>query len=117
MKGKESTLSETMLDFQLAGGMPFAGVFGSYPHAIGQVLRKNHMSYSMVSLDEMTKEGVYIISYWTGATLGSSIHTVAISYDGSGYITYNYDGFGQTSVENPKTYASNFICGYYLGGM
>lgn len=99
----------------MVGGMPLAGVFGSYPHAIGQVLRRNHMSYSMVNLDEMTKAGVYIISYWTEPNPLPTIHTVAIEYDGSVYITYNRYCNGNKNYDNPKTYASNFICGYYLG--
>lgn len=112
LSGKDSTFSETALDFLAVGANLGFGVFGSDPHAIGRVLEKNGIDYSKVDLKEMTNPGVYIISYWNGP-FPSSLHTVAISYDGSTYTTYNRKG-GRT-YDSPSEYATRFICGYYLG--
>ena len=113
LNGIESSLSETMYDFQMAGAMPLYGVLGSNPYAIGTVLNKSNIDYSRVGLDEITNPGTYIISYWTGP-FPSSIHTVAISYDGSVYTTYNLYGDNKTYNDNPTDYAERYICGYYL---
>ena len=86
---------------------PF-GVFGSDPLAIGSVLRNEGISYTRVRLDEMDKPGTYIISFWNTP----QIHTVAVSYDGGSYTTYNFKGYEEVP---PSNYASRYICGYYLG--
>ena len=114
LMGKESTLSETMKDFQTAGAMPLDGIIGSNPYAIGKVLRRDGIAYSRVGLNEMDRTGTYIISYWTGP-IGSPLHTVAVSYDGTGYTTYNLDGSGGESGLNPTDYVYRYVCGYYLG--
>ena len=88
---------------------------GSDPLKIGAVLWERGMPYSCVSLNEMTQEGVYIISYWNDGAPWNGLHTVAVNYDGKGYTTYNLWGNGSTSDRSPMEYANAYICGYYLG--
>ena len=114
LKGINSNLSSTMLEFQMSNAMiEPTGYFGSNPYSIGRVLSNSGISYSRVGLNEMTESGTYIISYWNGTPCMSSLHTVAVEYNGISYFTYNYKG--GVSYKDPSEYASNYICGYYLG--
>ena len=109
--GIDSTLVDTMEDFQAANAMSPFGIFGSWPSKIGKVLQNEGIGYTTVRLDEMDKPGTYIISFWNG-----QIHTVAVSYDGTEYISYNQTTFATgPEYKSPFTYAQNYIFGYYLG--
>ena len=110
----ESSISETTADFQEVGAMWMFGVLGSKPWKIGSVLDEYGMEYEKVGLNELTKPGVYIISYWNDSkpfTKGG-IHTIAVEYDGKQYTSHNRSGDANA---NPQTYACAFVCGYYLG--
>jgi hypothetical protein len=112
LKGQDSTLSGTMLDFQLAGAMIGYGYLGSNPLEIGSVLSIEGMDYSRVGLNEMTESGTYIISFLNENPLENGLHTVAVSYDGTTYSAYNLNG-GKKQIELDD-YSKRFICGYYL---
>lgn len=112
--GRESTLSQTMADFQAAGAMIGYGLFGSNPRAIGRVLRRSGIAYERVNLSGMTRRGVYIISFWNDRAPWGGLHTVAVCYDGVRYTTYNLKGRGEVTSLPPAVYARRFICGYYL---
>ena len=112
--GRESSLSETMTDFQICGSMMLGGTLGSNPYMIGTVLDYEGIPNKRVNLDNIEEPGVYIFSFWNENRM-DGIHTVACWYDGSTYTTYNLYGFGSEYFEHPKTYASDFICGYYVG--
>ena len=114
LNGIDSTLSNTMNDFQDAGAMIGFGALGSNPYAIGRVLDNEGIGYSRVGLDDITQEGTYIISFWNDNAPCNGLHTVAVSYDGANYTTYNLYGRGNTSTKSPYIYANNYICGYYL---
>ena len=113
LSGIDSTLSDTMSDFQDLFAMIGFGYFGSNPLQIGAVLKKEQISYSYVGLNGMTKPGVYIISFWN-ERLFDGLHTVAVSYDGSEYTAYNLKCDGDDSAINPSDYKGKFICGYYI---
>ena len=109
--GMDSTLSDTMEAFQDANAMLACGAFGSDPFSIGYVLQNEGIAYTRVRLDALDKPGTYIISFWTG-----QIHTVAMTYDGSNYATYNRSTYASEAESgDPHEYASRYICGYYLG--
>ena len=112
--GRESTLSQTMADFQAAGAMIGYGLFGSNPRAIGRVLRRSGIAYERVNLSGLTRRGVYIISFWNDHAPWGGLHTVAVCYDGKHYTTYNLKGRGEVTSLPPAVYARRFICGYYL---
>lgn len=114
LNGIDSSLSETMNDFQSVGAMIGDGYFGSNPYAIGRVLRKEGIAYSRVGINDMTQSGTYIISFWNDNTPWNGLHTVAISYDGSVYTAYNLYGLGDQSDILLVDYAKQYICGYYL---
>ena len=88
------------------------GYLGSDPRRIGTVLRNEGIPYTCIRLDEMDKPGTYIISFWNDKPLTNGLHTVAVSYDGSSYTTYN---IGDDMYSPPSVYAKDYICGYYLG--
>ena len=79
--GMSSSLSAVMKDCQDLYIMIGYGYFGSNPFAIGRVLRRYGIGYSKVNLDEMTQEGIYIISYWVKGSIFEGLHTVAVYYD------------------------------------
>lgn len=116
LKGIDSSLSETMSDFQSSGAMIGYGYFGSDPTAIGLVLDKEGIDYcKMSSPQDMTMYGTYIMSYWNGKPWRSSLHTIAFSYTSQECIAYNLWCNGQeTSDFDPSMYSDNYICGYYL---
>lgn len=114
LMGRDSTLSRTAADFQAAGAMIGYGLFGSSPCAIGRVLRRSGMAYERIGLADMTRPGVYILSFWNRHAPWGGLHTVAVRYDGRHYATYNLKGRGSVSAGPPSRYARHFICGYYL---
>ena len=114
LEGLDSSLSETMTDFQSAGAMIGYGALGSNPYAIGRVLKKEGIAYSRVGLNEMTKSGTYIISFWNEGAPWKGLHTVAVSYDGSTYTAHNLGGNGEEYSISLSDYQSRYICGYYV---
>ena len=120
--GEKSMLSDVIYRIQKTGGMVALGLFGSNPNKIGAVLDSYGMTYEKVGLNEMTKPGVYVISYW-GEPYENGlrpIHTVTVYYNGTDYGTYNYAPYnceiGYWPQTHPRFYASDYIVGYYLGG-
>jgi len=111
-KGIESSLSETIRDFQDNGAMVGFGALGSNPFKIGNVLADYDIDYTTVSLDQMTEDGVYIVSYWTPHSSGLyQIHTIMVEYDGNTYNPYNKT----KKTFSPEEIGKYYICGYYLG--
>lgn len=91
------------------------GFFGSNPYSLGKALKSNQIKYNIVSLDELNKEGLYIISYWNSINYNSMLHTVAFQSDGKGnYITYNLYGNGKISSIPPINCIGSYIIGYKL---
>ncbi len=115
LTGIESSLSETIRDFQKTGLMLGDGALGSNPYKIDDILEKYGMEYTRVKLDEMTEHGIYVVSYWKDGSALNGCHTVAIEYKEDMYITYNLYGDGQIKTLDPKEYAKSYISGYYLG--
>ncbi len=116
LKKIDSTLSETLNDFQKENAMIGFGFFGSNPYAIGRVLESEGIQYYNVSsTSNMTLYGTYIMSYWTDTPFMSTIHTIAISYYADNYTAYNKSGYGSSLFNfNLDEYKNRFICGYYL---
>ena len=110
--GFESTLSDTIKDFQEEGAMLLGGFWGSNPLMIGKVLDRDMIHYRKVGLDNMTTQGYYIISFFNEGKITRGIHTVAIYYDGNTYTAYNKGG--GLNFDNPTSYAYGYICGYYV---
>lgn len=113
--GRESSLSETIALFQALGAMIFRGFFGSNVYKIKRVLRALDIPFEKVKRKGLGRPGVYIVSFWNEKPLKNGIHTVALTYDGEKYTTYNLHGNGAASGEDPRDYAKRFIVGYYLG--
>ena len=112
--GMDSTLSETIAEFQRSAAMLGLGIFGSDPHAIGRILKECNIPYSPAKLENIGGDGVYIISFWNRNAPWHGLHTVAAEYNKGKFITYNLRGNGETSFDSPDDYARKFICGYYI---
>ena len=116
LKGINSNLSSTMMNFQMANAMiEPTGYLGSNPYSIGRVLSNSGIKYSRVGLNEMTEPGTYIISFWNDGAPWKGLHTVAVSCIGNSYIAYNRYGDGEQYLLNLSDYTDSYICGYYLG--
>lgn len=109
----DSSLSSTINDFYDSYAMlGVSGLLGSNPRQIGRVLTKSGIDYNLVSANEMTKPGVYIVSCWNENAPFNGLHTIAVKYDGSKYTPYNK----RNGYFNPSDYDnSSYIIGYYLG--
>lgn len=110
--GKNSTLSDVMHKCQQCGAMIGRGFLGSNPYGLGKVLSSYGVAWEKVKLSQLHRKGVYILSYWNRGMPFHGLHTVAVSYDGTVYTTYNL-GSKPTQIQ-PSAYAKRFICGYYL---
>lgn len=114
LSGIDSSLSETIKDFQAAGAMILRGVFGSNPHAIGRVLKAEDIEYSKVRLNDITQEGIYIISFWNDNVFWKGLHTVAVRCKGKAAIAYNLRGDGKPRPITLSAYSKSYICGYRI---
>lgn len=116
LQHRSVSMAELVTQFQRTGAMLGWGYFGSRPAAIGRVLRENHIPYvPITSPAQIKKDGLYIISYWTGRRWLSRLHTVALTCDIRGCTTYN-NLPGTVDHRPPSAYVrGGFICGYYLG--
>lgn len=115
LTGRQSSLSETIRDFQRNGLMIGDGSLGSNPYKLDVILDKYGMEYTSVKLDEMTRQGIYVISYWRDGMALNGCHTVAVEYKQDMYITYNLYGDGEIKTMSPNEYAKGYIVGFYLG--
>ena len=110
LKDLDSSFSETADAFHANWAMlGISGYFGSNPFEIGRVLDYYDMDYTRVRANEMTKHGVYIVSYFNPNSL--MIHTIAVEYNYNGYTPYNTNN----TNFNPLSFGRRYICGYYLG--
>lgn len=64
--GMESTLSQTIYDMPIAGGMWLYGYWGSSPGDIPVLLKEYGIGFTDIySVEEMTENGMYIVSFWS----------------------------------------------------
>ena len=109
--GVNSSFAITARDVQKVGGMFAWGMLGSIPGRIGKALAKSGLKYQSVAVNEMYKQGIYIISYWTDK---NSIHTIMIEYDGKKYTPHNYWNKPIPIDTLIPDWVSGYICGYYV---
>ena len=113
--GIDSTLSETIVTFQLLRAMIFGGFFGSNVLKIGRVLKRYGIKYKrFFRKRRLDAPGLYIISFWNEKPLKNGLHTVTLEVGEAGYRTYNLYGNGSVSFADPKVYAKRFIVGYRI---
>lgn len=91
-------------------------VIGSAPHLIGTVLDNEGIdNCRVVSTDDMSMYGTYIMSFWTEPNPLPMIHTIMFSHTPQGCVAYNLFGDGRTKQDfDPGKYSDRYICGYYL---
>lgn len=105
--GQNSSLSQTIYEFQCLGLMIGDGGWGSDVTGIGAAMEiRGYKAYS-VGLNELNKPGVYIISFWNENPPVNGLHTVAVSYNGDNYSTYNLKGRGEVDNRNPNEYVGD----------
>ena len=109
----------------LLSGWGMYGKFGAAPQDIAVFLSTRgidyQFSYSQKKLNKNRDAGVYIVSFWNSSgpvlPVFSGYHTVAISYDGTNYMAYNYDcDFSDTTPSKGGIdYYLNGKGGYFFG--
>lgn len=115
MANYDSTLSDTIFDFETSNAEVGYGALGSDPRLIGLVLLREKVDFDAIkSIDGIGKNGTYIISYWEEE--GKIIHTITYK-DG---VFYNLRCNGSstsfdnlTNLEKSKLY-DGFIYGYII---
>ena len=113
--GVPSTLSETIARFQILRAMIFGGFFGSNVFKIGRVLKSYGIKYKRIFRKKRLREhGSFIISFWNEKPLKNGIHTVALTYDGDHYETFNLYGNNKIYCSDPAVYGKRFITGYRI---
>ena len=112
----DANLAQTANIFYDTHAIWLFGWFGSRPSDIALVLNHYGMEYSTFnSVNDMTQDGVYIISYWNNGNLFEGIHTVAVQVTDGKPVVFNNVGVSSTAAVS--SYAGDgFIIGYYLGG-
>ena len=109
--GMDSSMPATIERMERLDVTCLNGTWGTNPWKIGKVLASYGIEYSTVELDEMTQEGVYIVSYWNQEILGGA-HNVAVYFDGNTYTSYNVYA---TQGCHPREYIGFVLEIYYLG--
>ena len=117
--GLEPSMADLIKTFEsenaLIGGSLSLGVLGSNPYSIKRVLKRKDMDYDSVSYDDLSKPGVYIVSYWNDTAYDSMLHTVAIQSNGVGdYTIYNRYGDGKVYTDTFLDFSETYITGYRL---
>ena len=111
MLGIPSSLPETAHDMEDLGILLMGGLLGTNPWGIAIALDYYDIDYSTVSLDRMTKPGVYIVSYFHKNPFNGA-HNVAVIYNGETYDSYNVNA---TPGCHPREYTGVILAIYYLG--
>lgn len=70
------------------------------------------VNYESASYDDLSKRGLYIVSYWNSMDADSKIHTIATQSDGQGhYNIYNAQG-KEAHIVGSLDFMGKYITGY-----
>lgn len=86
------------------------GAFGTNPYSLPRVLSAEGLNYSVVNSFDSIKdcEGVYIVSFWNSADLGSAVHTVAVEVDDKGNLHIYNNGKDVNSFTDDNIYITGY---------
>ena len=115
--GMDSTLNESLYMVNKNSANILFGFWGTNAYSLSRVLDDYEMDYKEVGSDNLTDNGVYIVSFWNDTTPSEGYHTVAMTNNNGYYTVYNdynkavkpFPGYNITEIKD------NYITGYYLG--
>lgn len=91
----------------------FLGFFGGNPYTIKRVLKSFGVAHEPVSVDGMSRDGAYIISFFNGKH--PSLHTVFCTRKDGKWLVYNLHSNDRRLMPfDPKMVQQQFIRGYRL---
>ena len=111
--GRDVSFEDVVYEFQANGTFVLGGFFGANSFSIGRILDVYSLKYEEIGLEEMTANGMYVLSFWWPDQL--IIHTAAVENVNGEYTIYNYDGYYPIKYSgfDPNKYL--FVCAYFLG--
>lgn len=114
LKGLSSSLSETIREFHESNLMLGYGFFGTLPHSLGRILKRDKLPFTKLTPKQMGTPGVYIISFWNRGKPFHGLHTITVLKSSTCYTAFN-NGGNCESLFNPRCYTGRYICIYFLG--
>ncbi len=118
LSGYETSLAGLAFLFETSGTVIgdnlIGGYFGSNPYSLPKVFDILDLSFDVVSFNQLSANGVYIMSYWNSTEFDSMIHTIALQKTDNGYKLYNCS---VTDLSNLKQFEEGFITGYRIYGL
>ena len=115
--GKDVPFERVKREYLRCGALTlfFLGFFGGNPYSIGRVLKGMGLAYEKVTPEKMSRDGIYIISFWNGRN-DPSLHTVMCVRGGEKLSVYNlHSNDSRPRAFDIEKYEKLFIRGYYLG--
>ncbi len=113
----DSTLNESLYMVNKNSANTLFGFMGTNAYSLSRVLDDYEMDYKEVGCDNLTDNGVYIVSFWNDNAPYEGYHTVAMTNNNGYYTVYNdynnavkpFPGYNITQIKD------NYITGYYFG--
>ena len=125
LAGYDTSMANLIYAFEISGaviggnGTLVGGALGSNPYSLPKVFNTLGLMYKEVSIDQMSANGIYIMSFWNSQDVDSMIHTIAIKKTDAGYELYNLnENYSQDGlnieVNDLSGYENRFITGYRI---
>ena len=125
LAGYSTSMANLIYAFEISGaviggnGTLVGGALGSNPYSLPKVFNTLGLMYKEVSIDQMSANGIYIMSFWNSQDVDSMIHTIAIKKTDAGYELYNLnENYSQDGlnieVNDLSGYENRFITGYRI---
>lgn len=106
--GLPSRLSDAIDAMFKNGVVGGKGFFGVLPWRLGKVFEAEGLAYRKVKFDELSQNGIFVVSFWNKKPLKNGLHTVAAETKDGATTLFNYAGKTKLDEEMKKRY----ICGY-----
>ena len=115
LKGRKSDLCDVMYLTEKSMGLILFGLFGVYAFGLKIPLRRLRLPFRMVKLNNLERDGIYIIKYKHDGNIMHGEHFVALKVESGVYISYNLYGDGKEYRIDPKDYAEKgYVTGYKI---
>ena len=107
LPSKLSDAIDAMFRNKVVGGK---GFFGVLPWRLGKVFEAEGLPYRRVKFDELSRDGIFVVSFWNKKPWKNGLHTVAAQTADGVTTLYNYAGMTKLGADMKK----RFIVGYEI---